>query len=319
MLKESLEKTTRICSPEGINYIASWLSKGLDTADDLSLCVQNHPSIRMSDVPKVLCLFEEMSFLHFECGKIVCCTEFLSQANDTNNFTNWFTKEYLGFILKNNILKSGSLQYCIALDNYVIPSGAIDPMRHACYRNLLIDFGLIKCESDGGYRMTPSVEEELTRLLTSQKMTEQDLLDDLEHKRKLGQRGEEFVLTYERARITNPTIQKQIKRISSIDVAAGFDIVSFKSNDSVRIDNFIEVKTYSGQPHFYWSKNELEKARLMGESYSIYLVNSEQIDNSNYSPICISDPFKNIFQDMGWLKSPETYLVEMSDIVKMKP
>jgi len=45
-------------------------------------------------------------------------------------------------------------------------------------------------------------------------------------------------------------------------VNAGYDIQSFNDNKSIIIDKFIEVKSYEGTPYFYWSKNEVEVAKL---------------------------------------------------------
>ena len=48
----------------------------------------------------------------------------------------------------------------------------------------------------------------------------------LEQQERQGELAELFVLEYEKKRITNSTVNEKIKRISIIDVAAGYDIVS---------------------------------------------------------------------------------------------
>jgi hypothetical protein len=40
---------------------------------------------------------------------------------------------------------------------------------------------------------------------------------------------------------------------SSKESKSGFAIIT-----SMLLDKFIEVKSYSGSPYFYWSKNEIE-------------------------------------------------------------
>lgn len=83
-----------------------------------------------------------------------------------------------------------------------------------------------------------------------------------EHQELQGERAEQFVLSYEAKRLEgHPTLSK-IKQISVIDVTAGYDILSYNGVDSEKLDRFIEVKSYLGSPHFYWSQNEIEKARL---------------------------------------------------------
>lgn len=47
---------------------------------------------------------------------------------------------------------------------------------------------------------------------------------------------------------------------------AGYDIESFQNLDSIIIDRFIEVKSFENKIQFYWSKNELEKAKEIYEN-----------------------------------------------------
>jgi hypothetical protein len=90
--------------------------------------------------------------------------------------------------------------------------------------------------------------------------------------------------------------------ISDEFVNAGYDIQSFDSIDSFVINRFIEVKTYSNEMAFYWSKNEVSTARELGERYWLYLVHHGSITSQSYLPRVFQDPYKRIYLDDEWIK-----------------
>jgi mRNA-degrading endonuclease HigB of HigAB toxin-antitoxin module len=77
-----------------------------------------------------------------------------------------------------------------------------------------------------------------------------------------GKEAEQFVLSYERARVVDDEKRKRIRIISDIQCDAGYDIISFNDINSVRIDRFIEVKSYSTEVGFFWSRNEVRTAEI---------------------------------------------------------
>ncbi len=313
MLSELLEKKSKIGTKGSIAYIASWLSKGVYNLDDLNKCIQGRPDIRVSELTTVVGLFEKMSLLSFTDNNTIQCGESLKiNAADERGFIQWFTREYVKFIIDSGIINLENITYSITRNKYVISKSAIST-KNACYRNLLLELNVIHSLSDGSYEIISLIDDAIEDYLNTKKKstTEEELLENLEKQRELGARGEEFVLKFERQRITNPALQNTINRISIIDVSAGFDIVSYNNNDSHKFDRFIEVKTYVGNPHFYWSKNEIEKARLMGDAYYIYLVDGGKIDQPGYEPQCISNPIKNIIQTTEWMKTSQSFLVEL--------
>jgi len=54
-------------------------------------------------------------------------------------------------------------------------------------------------------------------------------------------------------------------------------------NQSVLLDKFIEVKSYSGDPYFYWSRNEVKVAETEKNNYFLYLVNRDEMNDIDYS------------------------------------
>lgn len=310
MLSEHLEKESKIGSVESIAYITRWISNGTNTIEDMVKCVQGQPNIKISEVRPILGLFEIMSLIEFKGETII---NKALNINDVNNFSDWFIPKYVDFIVNNNYINLNGISYSITKNKYVLSPTAINPRKHACYRNLLIDLGLIDYCTDGSYIINEVLDKAMLAR-QSKKMSENELYDNLEKQKVQGREGEEFVLAYERERICNPELKRKIERISVLDVSAGFDIVSFNDDNSKTFDRFIEVKTYVGKPHFCWSKNEIEKARLMGDAYFMYLVDFKKIGHHGYCPQCISNPVKNIIPATEWTKTSQIFLFELQTV-----
>ena len=144
---------------------------------------------------------------------------------------------------------------------------------------------------------------------TKRKLSLEALKKQMEQQELQGEAAEEYVLKYEMTRLADSPIVQRIKRISDIDVSAGYDIVSFEGGASTEYDRFIEVKSYVGQPHFYWSKNEIEIATLYADKYYLYLVNADSINQPDYSPTVIRNPAKSVIESDEWLMQPTSYFV----------
>jgi len=131
-------------------------------------------------------------------------------------------------------------------------------------------------------------------------------------KEEAGLRAEEYVLSFEKKRLEGHSLVSRVKQISKIKVDAGYDIISFDSLISREPDRFIEVKSFSKTPEFYWSKNELAVSELRRKKYFLYLVDRSKMDNPNYQPIIIQDPFISVFQNSDWKKDAQNWLVSPS-------
>lgn len=148
-------------------------------------------------------------------------------------------------------------------------------------------------------------------LNSSNKLTRtiDQLKNDLEAKEIYGEEAEQFVLEYELKRLNSHPKKENIKQISKTDVSAGYDIQSFHSNSSVLIDRFIEVKSFTKVVRFHWSKNEIQTACVLGRNYFLYLVDRSKINENNYSPIMIQDPYVNIFKEEAWCKEAVSWVL----------
>ena len=105
--------------------------------------------------------------------------------------------------------------------------------------------------------------------------------------------------------------------ISDDEASAGYDILSYLGDDSIILDKYIEVKSYSKKlssskkAYFYWSSNELETSKIEKDNYFLYLVDRDEMSNKEYAPTMIKDPYKNVFKSNLWGKSPNSwYLLE---------
>lgn len=136
------------------------------------------------------------------------------------------------------------------------------------------------------------------------KITPNELETQLELQRITGEKAEQFVFNYETTRLEN---KKSINWISKMFVNEGYDIESFNAVTNHFYNRFIEVKSFSGlKPYFFWSINEIETARIHGEKYWLYLVDSKRILEDRYSPIMICNPFETIIDNSSWEVSKES-------------
>ena len=129
-------------------------------------------------------------------------------------------------------------------------------------------------------------------------------------KNKHGEDAEIFVLGIEKQKFEGHALIDSIEQVSNINVSAGYDIASLQSTNSTIIDKFIEVKSYSQSPYFYWSKNEIKVAEQEQNNYFLYLVNRDKMNNPDYQPIIIQNPSQNILNNNNWQKDCQSWKFE---------
>ena len=137
-----------------------------------------------------------------------------------------------------------------------------------------------------------------------------DLDAVLERKRQVGDVGETLAMEYEIKRLAgHGDLAYRVEQVSRTDPYAGYDIASFDGHMSSRChDRFIEVKATSGtQPRFFWSSNEVDKARKYGNAYWIYLWTG--IDSSKTLHM-IQNPYVELFETGEPRPEPASYLVD---------
>ena len=184
------------------------------------------------------------------------------------------------------------------------------PLAYAAIRNFLTMVGALDKEENGEICIAGNYESEWTEQLCNRrkKITLEQLLKQQEDQGKRGLEAEEFVLELEKKRL--PGLAQKIKRISDFDVAAGYDIVSYKDNESEHYDWFIEVKCYIGSPHFFWSENESDVARIKADKYILCLVDYLRMGEPGYYPEFIRNPYETIFGSDEWLINTSSYRIQ---------
>lgn len=197
-----------------------------------------------------------------------------------------------------------SVQGCYAFKNELLP------LPFSCVRNVLVSQGFFVSQRESfgtHFFVTPMYNKTVALYCKAEqkKLTLKALKKRLEDEELAGEKAELFVIDFERKRVGMPLSEKII-RISEIDVTAGYDIVSFESNNSQKPDRFIEVKAVSHNG-FYWSKNEYEKAKLKGEEYFLYLVDLSKVNNPEYGPEIICNPVVSIMENDEWYIEAQSY------------
>ena len=162
--------------------------------------------------------------------------------------------------------------------------------------NLFTFIGIL--ENDNGIVKVNKKYSQLVYELTadSKAIAEQQMEQLIMENRKLGNQAEIAIVEFEKQRLTNlgKTYQADlVKRISTTNSAAGYDIESFDGdNEDIFPNRFIEVKATTGSDiRFYWTINERNVAKTNAEKYWIYVLTDFREDTfNNVCPIKIKDP-----------------------------
>ncbi|WP_338533020.1 DUF3883 domain-containing protein [Paenibacillus peoriae] len=223
-------------------------------------------------------------------------------------------KKVLSNIISNGVYKDflniESFNYDYIHEAYIVRNNEI-PLKYSGIRNLLINLDFFRFSSqvrnlliiDSTY--TGFLKEILNpafKKLSLEKFKEIQL-----RKEKYGQEAEAYVLNYEKKRLSGHPSLSKIVQISEIDVSAGYDIISYNSINSVSMDRFIEVKSYSQKTGFYWTKNEIAVSLNKKSNYYIYLVDREKMNQDKYNPIMIPNPYENVFKSLYWKRDPQSW------------
>ena len=193
------------------------------------------------------------------------------------------------FPLKYNYIKSYFISTGLLTNNFESKVIEVEKLYYKNFENLLLGF-----KSSKKARNKQSLDQLKNKLLRQEER---------------GYAAEQFVLQYELKRLEgHPNINK-VKIISQLDVNAGYDIVSYDSLDSTKVDRFIEVKSYSKSYGFYWTSNELNVAKEKENSYNLYIVDSKKINSENYVPEIYNNPFNSIFNSEKWKKKEKVYYI----------
>lgn len=168
-------------------------------------------------------------------------------------------------------------------------------------RNFLISLGAISSIMPNG---SYTASDKISAYFLDQKkiLPYTKFEDQLKANDELGRKAELFILEEEKRKFMDyPELLNEIQHISLQDVSAGYDIKSLEGlpEKGRWQPKYIEVKAVSGDDFgFYWSRNEMDKARQFGDKYYLYLLpvkGNSDFDTSELQQI--KNPYKAVFQN----------------------
>lgn len=234
-------------------------------------------------------------------------------------------EEKIGPYLIELIMKD--VEYGSCLKNYLVNFKINDydlpsfiPIRFYNYetsylRDFLISLGYVKKNKKEFQLLKP----EILNFLKNFKLTPQALEKKLLNQKILGNNAEKLIFENEKSFLINSGINKKPIHIAMEDVSAGYDILSFrKENDIVR-EIYIEVKAVSlSNYQFHLSTSEYQTALKLNSNYFIYLL---PVDYSLYegfdlnSVLRINNIKENIFENkIDWKVASDGYLITKNKI-----
>lgn len=209
-----------------------------------------------------------------------------------------------------NIFSSTNSSYDLIYKTVQIDFSAFG-LRYTNIRNLLIDFEFLITHPDFPQKkliINPRWKKFFDKTFVSEirrrKIGVDELKKQLEQQQINGTEAEKFVMEYELKRLHG---KDGIEWIAATNASAGYDILSFNDANSADNDRYIEVKSYSGAPYFYWSKNEVNIAEIIGDKYYLYLVDRDNMFNKNYEPMIIKNPREKIFDNDKWNEEVQSW------------
>ncbi|GAB5492182.1 MAG: hypothetical protein Phog2KO_23970 [Phototrophicaceae bacterium] len=214
-----------------------------------------------------------------------------------------------------------------------INTSLLPPNHSACFA-LMRYLKIINNETGGIYRVNASYVADVKELLSSNGKSLSELERSLSENQRLGSAAENLVVQYEKSRLITQGLLAEanlVRKISDLNTSAGYDIESYTNQHTMNYDRFIEVKSSrQSKLRFYWTQNEYEIAKALGDHYWIYFVGdfSETTKIDQIKPIIIQNPVKSLFISSldlttdsnvdGVSISVNVFLVEAKQNLKLK-
>ena len=188
-----------------------------------------------------------------------------------------------------------------------------------CYPMEILDFmddvGFVSY--DGKIlRIHPDMSHVVSRIKHRGKktMNQEELMFMLQINRDTGDDAENLTMESERSRLEGDGFSDMamaIQKISTVDVAAGYDILSFDGKgSSYEHDRMIETKGTRGNGDvFFWSNGEIEAAKRFGNAYWIYFWRN--VGNKGMETLdMINDPYDRFWRRSNTKPRPVAFRVE---------
>lgn len=226
------------------------------------------------------------------------------------------------FILENLIIRKTQLssyledfllQFRLEGERWMFAPTSPERLKHSGLRNLLMDLGLIYLDSkQRKYGIADDYFTIYLQFRQSHKLSPDEFLLVQNRREQIGRAAELVIIQYEKDRLSEyQHLAEKIEHTAAKDVLAGYDISSFDgklSKDKNPLPRYIEVKAVSVSDYrFYWTKNEIEKAKLCEQFYYLYLipvVGERKFDLNSLK--IIKNPYLNVYKnEKGWIRAEE--------------
>lgn len=311
MLNE-LKRYNNVGDVNGITYFLKLLLSDTRTQKNSAqkLCALRN-NIRLN-FPAAVVLFKYLDVIEEKVGYLYL-TESGKALAEADDLDMALCKLCFKKVIADGLLDTTAVHYSLNGEEYAIEKYGFS-VSAALFRNILLQYHALK-EHSGDLIISEAYEDIFIEHHKKNKVgiSLEKLKKQLEDQEIQGEKAEQFVLKYETERLAmNPKVGS-IKQISIIDVTAGYDILSYMDENSIKHDRFIEVKSFQGTPHFYWSQNEIETAKLYEGRYFIYLIDAQKVDQEGYQPQIIQNPAESILNSENWIMSPTSYMVIPTD------
>lgn len=292
-------------------FLCDVIGTGQRIISDAAVLCSHAPGKRYLALESLISYCSAFGWIELSDRVISVSPSIAKLLNDKDKLNDALIESTVNRLFKENLLDSkmfcyDSIQFSYSFKNETLP------LSLSGVRNALISQGFfVPLRNVQGTRFYISSSYDALVARYCKEQRKQLSLDKLKRQLRLnelaGEKAELFVLEYEKKRLGVP-LSGKVRRISEIDVEAGYDIVSFESLQSQEPDRFIEVKAVS-DAGFYWSKNEYEIARLKSDKYYLYLVELTRISQKDYSPLIIQNPAVNVMDADSWFVEAQSFLI----------
>jgi hypothetical protein len=194
-------------------------------------------------------------------------------------------------------------------------------LKESSVRNFLSAVGMIS------YRRRQDdyiVQEEIVDLWIwargfSGPKTKSKLRARIEERERIGTSAEDVAVEYERARLGKDWAN-HVHHIARDYPLASYDIKSVTLSNDRAVARFIEVKAVSPQSfRFFWSREEVEAARLLHNAYFLYLIPAQGDRTFDIGGIWIVDnAYDRICNSDQWAVESDVLLCQPTDISSSK-
>lgn len=293
-------------------FLQKVLGNTSKTKTDINIICSHGVNGRFYSSDELIQYCQAFNWIRFCEGQYSVSPVLIPIPNSLSELNNFLVKLSVNYLFTNDIFTPDMFTYDSVFGCFCLRNELLD-LSFSAIRNVLTSQGFfVILHNNNSTRFCIDTHyENLVAQYCKEKnrlMSLKQLEEKLKINKEAGEKAELFVMDYEQNRLGIPLASK-VKRISEIDVSAGYDIVSFQSSSSTYADCFIEVKAVTSDNSFYWSKNEYETAKLKGNQYFLYLVMLSKINELDYSPKIIQNPADCIMHSDSWLVESQAFFI----------